>query len=50
MRQYPFVYAPLLIALTLLLNSYVPLLKSSPPPAQTFAAAETHAASVKFPG
>ena len=32
MRTYPFNYAPLLIGLTLLLNSFFPLLKSPPPP------------------
>jgi hypothetical protein len=47
MRQYPFVYAPFLIALTLLLNNYVPLLKSPPPRAQTFAAVATHLLPVR---
>jgi hypothetical protein len=47
MSQYPFVLAPLLIALTLLLNSYVPMLKSPPPHAQTFAAVATHILPVR---
>jgi hypothetical protein len=38
----PFVYAPLLIALSLLLKSFFRLLKSPPLPAQTFTAAATH--------
>lgn len=31
MRHYPFAYAPFLIAATLLLNSFFPLVKSRPP-------------------